>query len=251
MNFYLHALFATFLAYALFLFLAKEWLGMEVKKVLGFSALTMVLCPAVNLLIKKPLLGAALTALNFKSEPQFWQLWFLGVSLFLAPITEEAIKILPMISKAMRRHLLPEWRAYGTGFALGFGFGIGEIWYLAWGFTQKMPELANGPLFQLFGFLGERFLASFVHAFLTAIVVSGMTKKKGWQAYAVAVALHAFVNVGPALFQAKIISPVLVSIPMTFSILTLILYAFRTERNTRRSRPSSRRGKVLFKRAKE
>jgi uncharacterized membrane protein YhfC len=86
--------------------------------------------------------------------------------------------------------------------ALGIGFGIGEIWYLAWQFSM-VPGFSGYPFYYFGGFIGERMIVVFLHGVMTAIAVVGFLKgKKGFLVgYSVAVLLHTLTNIGAVLYQ--------------------------------------------------
>ncbi|GAB4329887.1 MAG: hypothetical protein Kow0037_05250 [Calditrichia bacterium] len=249
MNFYGHALLATVSVGLAFYLFVKYWLNIEIKKALGLAALAAPLCPIVNLLVKKPFFGMVLGGLGLENKPETWPLWFLGASLFVAPVTEEAIKVMPVALKAVRKNTSDQMNAFASGFCLGTGFGVGEIWYLVWSFTGKMPDLANGPFSHLVGFSSERILATLVHGFLTAILVYYLAVKRPWRGYFMAVLFHALVNVGAALYQAKIISIYWAALPILSAVLLLVLYAFKIERAIRREQPITTKGVILYRRS--
>lgn len=248
MNFFIHAVGTTIIGYGFFLVLAKHWLHINLKFSLLLSFVTIPLCPLVNLAIKKPFFQSAVKFLNISSSPDSWPVWFLFISLFVAPFTEELIKVLPVFISKIREQIHSQINGYGVGFSLGYGFGIGEIWYLAWTFTMKMPEYANGPLYMIFGFSGERFLACLIHAFTTAILVAGIVQNKFLYSYFIAVSFHALVNTGPLLYQAKIISLYLTGIPISIALLLLTIYSFKLEHKMGREIQHKKEGEILYSR---
>jgi len=92
--------------------------------------------------------------------------------------------------------------------AIGLGFGIGEAWFVAWRFFQTQPQIARLPFYELTGFMTERILAMALHSVLTALPVSGVSLTRGRfaQRLMVAMGLHCAVDLGPMLFQTKILS---------------------------------------------
>ncbi len=249
MNFYVHAVLVTLLATPLLWVIVKGWVKNQYAIFFLYTFLTIALCPFVNLLIKKPIFTSLLfPAFALEADPKTWPFWFLPIALLVAPATEEAVKILPLVLPTLRRKLVEVGYAYGVGLTLGFGFGIGEAWYLAWGFSQKMPDLASGPLYELTGFLGERFLVVFVHAYFTAIVAHGISQQHGLRSYALAACFHALINVGAMLYQSGLISATLASVPLSISLLILFIYVFQLERRIRVQSPVDVKETVLFKR---
>ncbi|MFZ5827265.1 MAG: hypothetical protein ACOY94_23450 [Bacillota bacterium] len=134
-----------------------------------------------------------------------------------APISEEAIKILPLLFPPLLGWVRTRGAALWAGLFLGIGFGLGEIWYLAWSIA-RLPDYAGLAWWQFTGFLNERVLVTFIHGALTGIVATGMGRgvAQGWLHYLYAVALHAFTNIGALLFQMD-------EIPMRVAALWILL----------------------------
>ncbi|MEW6482769.1 MAG: YhfC family intramembrane metalloprotease, partial [bacterium] len=65
---------------------------------------------------------------GIKEDPSSWPLWFHPISLVIGALAEEAIKVLPFLWLILK---MDKGYAYTLGALLGFGFGIGEAWYLA------------------------------------------------------------------------------------------------------------------------
>jgi hypothetical protein len=85
------------------------------------------------------------------------------VSLFYAPLTEEPAKwltaLVPRIRDAIRKD--PIFLAL----AVGAGFGIGEIWFLARALINS-PSYPDLPFFMFAGFMLERLEVCFLHGAL-------------------------------------------------------------------------------------
>jgi len=165
------------------------------------------LSAAINILVKRPLIlglvGADAATIDLSTLPA----WMLLVLLFVAPLTEEAVKIVPLLIPAISGLAGDERGRLRVGFGLGIGFGIGEAIYLAFRISAD-PRYADTPWYVFTGYLSERLVACFLHGALTAIVVSQLYR--AWPrpvlGYAAAVALHAAANFGPLLYQAHILS---------------------------------------------
>jgi uncharacterized membrane protein YhfC len=215
------------------------WLSKKPKNL----ALTLIALPfstIVNLLIKKPIYESALSSLGI--PPQLstatpW--WFLLFALFLSPLTEEAIKLSPLVTKQLRR-LVDQSSAFWIGTALGMGFGIGEIWYLAWRFSM-VPEFAVYPFYYFVGFISERMAVVFVHGVMTAVAVTGFVKgEKGLlRGYVGAVLLHAFTNIGAMLYQTEILDVTAASLYLFFPMLVSFFIFERLRKKTLRDRKPS------------
>ncbi|KUG20225.1 hypothetical protein ASZ90_010045 [hydrocarbon metagenome] len=157
----------------------------------------------VNIAVKAPLAAAVADAggvdpLVAAAAP----LWYLAFLLMLAPVTEEAIKAAPLVAPQLRRFAESRRGALSAGMALGVGFGIGEAAYLAYAVSLS-PVYADLPWYLFIGFLQERFVVTFIHGALTAIVVTGMLRGAAGllAGYLAAVLLHALLNSGALLYQ--------------------------------------------------
>jgi len=162
----------------------------------------------VTLLVKRPLVVAVAQAGGFtpglRPEAPFWYLAFL---LLLAPVTEEAVKALPLLWPPAGARVTSRRDALVAGMALGLGFGLGEAVFLAYGVGLN-TTYAEMPWYLFAGFLQERFLVCLAHAILTAIVVSGWQqgRRSLLVGYLAAVGLHALANVGAMLYQLRLIT---------------------------------------------
>ncbi len=84
-----------------------------------------------------------------------------AISLFYAPLTEEPAKWLPLLVPAIRRRLTPD-NAVALALAVGLGFGVGELWLIAFQLA-RVPAIAALPFYTFTGFLFERTLVCFLH----------------------------------------------------------------------------------------
>lgn len=130
---YIAAIIATVIAVLLWGGLLY-WLSKRKLKYLALMLITLPLSAIVNLLIETPIFEFLFSSFNVSyvlSLTTPW--WLLLLVLFIAPFTEEAIKLSPLVARQVRR-MVDQSSALWLGMAFGMGFGIGEIWYLAWGF---------------------------------------------------------------------------------------------------------------------
>lgn len=97
-----------------------------------------------------------------KSSP-----YILVEKLFEAPILEELAKLWPLLIPFFWRKITKE-NALKVGLALGFGFGIGEIWTIAH-MTAANSGFANYNWYEFTGFISERFIVSFLHGAITGL----------------------------------------------------------------------------------
>jgi hypothetical protein len=79
-----------------------------------------------------------------------------------------------------------------TGLALGLGFGLGEIGFVAW-LLNHNPQLAALPWYIFTGFLIERILVCFLHGAITATAVWLWCRGARW-GILVAMVLHYLLN---------------------------------------------------------
>ncbi|MEM1986280.1 MAG: PrsW family glutamic-type intramembrane protease [Nitrososphaeria archaeon] len=203
------------------------WLS-KGSKYFKFVLITVPFSAIVNLFIKKPVYELALYYFNISPKLNVsTPLFFLIFVLFLSPITEEAIKLLPLIVGRFRRFLSP-YSALWIGFALGVGFGLGEIWYLAWNFSM-VPEFAGYPFYYFTGFMSERMIVVFIHGVMTSVAVVNLLKgwKGGLFGYIYAVLLHALTNFGAFLYQIQFLDLTIASL---YILIPVIVNALVFER---------------------
>jgi hypothetical protein len=148
---------------------------------------TLPMCAVAFYLVRLPLDGA-LTRLLGDGESLFWmRAWY-------APLTEEPAKLWPLLIPALRRRIDVQ-TAGRYGLALGLGFAIGEIFFVAERIVTQRPDLAALPWTQLGGFVGERFMTGAVHAGMTALALY-VWRRSGWLSLGLAAAalVHFAVN---------------------------------------------------------
>ena len=199
------------------------WLSKRKWMYLALMLITLPFSAIVNLWIKKPVYEFLLSSLDISELSMTSPVWFLVFVLFLSPVTEEAVKLSPLLAKQVRR-MIDRSSALWTGMGLGMGFGIGEIWYLAWGFSM-VPGLAGYPFYYFGGFIWERVIVVFIHGVMTAVAVTAFTKRgKGLlTGYIGAVLLHAFTNIGAMLYQTKLLDETLASLYLFLPAVVAIL----------------------------
>ena len=199
------------------------WLSKRKWMYLALMLITLPFSAIVNLWIKKPVCEFLLSSLDISELSMTSPVWFLVFVLFLSPVTEEAVKLSPLLAKQVRR-MIDRSSALWTGMGLGMGFGIGEIWYLAWGFSM-VPGLTGYPFYYFGGFIWERVTVVFIHGVMTAVAVTAFTKRgKGLlTGYIGAVFLHAFTNIGAMLYQTRLWDETLASLYLFLPAVVAIL----------------------------
>jgi hypothetical protein len=112
------------------------------------------------------------------------------VTLFYAPLTEEPAKLWPLLLPFVWRSLRRE-NAVRVALALGLGFGIGEIAFLA-SRVAASPALAPLPWYMFGGFVAERLMVCLWHAAFTAVAVAAasLAPARVPAAFAASMALH-------------------------------------------------------------
>ncbi len=186
---------------------------------------TLLLSCIVNILIKKPIYNKLYALFDIKKEAIFWPLWFLPIVLIVGSFAEEFIKVVPiLLNKTLLRQKID---IYFSALLAGFGFGIGEIWYLAYRLSKTQPQYASGftNLILLWGFGGERILAVLLHIILTGIVGYGFVLNQPLKYFFFAVLLHSLVNIPAGLYQMKKIH-VLMCVVLIIIIFGLLLSYF-------------------------
>lgn len=112
-------------------------------------------------------------------------------SQFYAPLTEEPAKWLVLAVPAVRRALTPR-NAVPLALAIGFGFAIGEIWFLANALAPNTPDL---PFWMFNGFMIERLEGCFLHATFVALPVASIALGRSfWPGAVTGMALHFITN---------------------------------------------------------
>ena len=130
-------------------------------------------------------------------------LWFLAFALMLAPVTEEAMKAVPVVVRKTREILAEPQGPMHVGMAIGLGFGVGEAIYLAWGISSS-GQYAGEAWYTFGGFFAERLVVCLLHASLTAVLLYFAAKGRWILGYGLAVSGHAVANFGALLFQAGV-----------------------------------------------
>lgn len=221
---YIMAFIATVVAAGIWVLPCTVLAGIH-RRLALLTLLSLPFSALINLLVKTPALKALSQAFGYQSSigppPFFWM-----CCLFTAPLTEEAIKAVPCLIPPLRRLVRARGAAFWSGLFLGLGFGLGEIWYLAWSIAQ-MPEYAGLAWWDYTGFLTERTLVTLIHGIMTAVVVTGIARgrRQGWIGFVSAMGLHAFTNLGAVLYQANQI-PVNLAGAWIFLPFTLLVLLF-------------------------
>lgn len=157
----------------------------------------------VNGFVKTPITLAVERAAWPAEDVAPWSFFLLA--LWIAPVVEEAAKLLPLGIPGVRAGLLHPESLLRIGLASGFGFGLGEAWYLAWSISRT-PAYSSLAFLYFTGYVSERIIALPAHAVMTSVAFVGSSRgTSAWAGYSYAVAIHAFLNVGPLAYQLGLI----------------------------------------------
>lgn len=197
---------------------------------------------AVNLLVKGPL-GTALIAVSATSLPLTLRTppIVLGLALLLAPVSEEAAKLVPLVVPRIRGRIQGRTDALWVGMALGMSFGVGEAVWVA-------ITIAHGgddgiPWYAYTGYATERFVVCFGHGVMTAVVLCARLARAPVRGYLAAVAIHAAANLGPFLALIGAVSSLVAG---AWTAVALLALAAVFERLRRWAGPSGPQARVLL-----
>jgi RsiW-degrading membrane proteinase PrsW (M82 family) len=156
---------------------------------------------------------------------------FLWLVLWVAPLVEEAAKLLPLVAPVIRESLGSPRIPLRIGLAAGSGFGLGEAWYLALGMSRT-PGYAAVQFSSMASYISERLIITLAHGAMTAVAVSGFAGRPSpLGGYALAVFLHGFLNAGSLAYQAGLISLASRNVAMLASIVLLAVAFQRIRRS--------------------
>jgi hypothetical protein len=151
------------------------------RRLLLAFCLTLPLQPLAFYLVRVPL-DAWLVHLLGKDSGLY-----LFLTTFYAPLTEEPAKLLPLMIPLIYRSIRRENFVH-FALALGVGFGIGEMWFLAER-VARMPEFAPLPFYMFGGFFVERLMVCLMHGGFTAVALRKLRNGFLWGVLG-AMALH-------------------------------------------------------------
>ncbi len=116
-----------------------------------------------------------------------------AISLFYAPLLEEPAKWLALGVPSIRKALKPE-NAVAIALAVGLGFGVGELWFIAERLARS-PQFAGLPFYYFGGFLTERLMVCFLQGAFIALFFKRYAEGQSvWPAALLGIALHFFLN---------------------------------------------------------
>ena len=229
MGIWIAALIATGLGILIGGPLLRAWIGRDRRYYLAL-AISLFLSPAINLGVKKPVLGFMIRRFVVSAKTPEWPWWFGILALLLVGVSEEGIKLAPALLPSVRQSVRQLGSAAPMAFAIGLGFALGEIWYVAYRIAITDPASASLPFYLLGGFTSERVGTVVVHSFLAFLALRGLLL--GWPRFLLAAAsamlAHALIDAIPMLFQMKLVTAdlaVLVFIPLVL-LCTIPFYMY-------------------------
>jgi hypothetical protein len=89
---------------------------------------------------------------------------------FYAPLTEEPAKLVPLLVPAIRRDISrANFGRYAL--AIGLGFAIGEMWFIA-EIIARNPKFAGVPFYFFGGYLSERLMVCLFHSAFVGVALA-------------------------------------------------------------------------------
>ncbi len=132
-----------------------RWVRPEHRKLAMLVMIVMLpIQPLVFYLLRTPLLVSLQTLFGSGDA-------MIAAGLLAAPLTEEPAKWLALASVGVRA-AVRSGSALGLAMAVGLGFGIGEIWFIAEQLS-RIPTLQAAPATQFWGFVVERTAVCILH----------------------------------------------------------------------------------------
>ncbi len=148
-------------------------------------AMALPLQPLVFYAVRLPLDGYLRTTYGIVG-------WVTIASLFYASLTEEPAKWLAAAVPVVRRAIVND--PIVMALAVGLGFGIGEIWFLA-NALIKSPSYPDLEFWQFSGFMIERLAVCFLHgAFIAPLFHALARGRLFWLGGLIGMVLHFLLN---------------------------------------------------------
>ena len=118
--------------------------------------------------------------------------WYRFASTFYAPLTEEPAKWVILIPVFVAGRINRD-NAGAWAICLGFGFGIGEIVFLAQRIAAD-PQTLTMPWYLSSGFIVERLMVCTIHSALVLLAAEALSRRTFWR-LSVPLGLHWLVNI--------------------------------------------------------
>lgn len=161
---YLTAVLTTGIAAAIFgPLIQKLKMPANVRLVWLAAAVALPLQPLAFYFVRIPLDHWLAAQLGSTSTTYQWI-----ISLY-APLTEEPAKLVPLLIPAIRRDIQPT-NFVRYALAIGVGFAIGEMWFIAERITH-MPAFNGTPFYLFGGYVGERLMVCLFHSAFASVAL--------------------------------------------------------------------------------
>lgn len=105
--------------------------------------------------------------------------WLNWLRTVYAPLTEEPIKLAPLLLPLVRR-ALTQGPVERVALAVGCGFAMGEIYTVEELIEAARPEVAKLPWYELQGFINERLMTFATHSSMAAVSLIGAQRGFRW-----------------------------------------------------------------------
>lgn len=182
---YIAAIFTTFLSLFIIGGIIFWKASPSDKKVYLIAILLQLpMCAGVYYLIREPYLRGVWLWLASLLHPQLpieevrKTMSYLILRNFEAPFAEDLAKLWPLLIPWFRRQINRQ-NAVRIAMALGLGFGIGEMWFLAELVQRTSPNLVPPHWYQFYllgGYVGERLIVCFMHGAFVAVALCQLGK---------------------------------------------------------------------------
>lgn len=179
---YLAALLTTCIAVGVFGALIRKLpMPANGRLLILASAVALPLQPVAFYLVRLPLDHWLVARLGSSSATYHW------LTSLYAPLTEEPAKLIPLLIPAIRGDIrATNFVRYAL--AIGVGFAIGEMWFVAER-VARAPAFAALPFHQFGGYMVERLMTCVFHSAFVSVALWRLRRRFAW-GFAGAMALH-------------------------------------------------------------
>ena len=179
---FIAAVATTALAVAIFGTVIRKLKSPANPRLLWLAALIVLpLEPASFYLVRVPLDHLLTALLGKDSVTLHW------LTTFYAPLTEEPAKLAPLLVPAIRADISRE--NFGRyALAIGLGFAIGEMWFIA-DMIARNPKFAGVPFYFFGGYVSERLIVCAFHSMFVGLALVRL-RNRFWLGVAAAMAAH-------------------------------------------------------------
>ncbi|MFQ5710548.1 MAG: hypothetical protein ACE5GD_02085 [Candidatus Geothermarchaeales archaeon] len=191
----------------------------------ALGVLTIVPLP----LVRPPVFDVLTTIFDYIHRGTAWSLTAIVAWNFVNGFIQEASKLSPLLIPQVRDNVKEAYSKLITGFCLGVGFAIGEIWYLGWPLTS---EYAGHAWYEYGNFIIEMLFIVPIHGAMAMIAIWGMPSLKVALTLILASWTHAMANIPTGLMHAGYVNQSLVETASSITFIALfvfmVLWFYRT-----------------------